>query len=343
MMKNFFIIIVLLSVCAVTNAQNDDALFNSRMPLDMAFSMSIKKVAGTKGDSEYIAHKLYYTNASSIQDSIDAGLKARGNFRLQNCFFPPLWMKIDKKDAKGTLFEGNKKLKLVLPCDNSNGSNELIVREYLCYRLYEEISIYSFKTRLVNIALTELRGKKKKDFNVKGILIEDVDKTAKRVDAKTVDAASVPPTALHDTDALRFDFFQFLIANTDWSKSYQHNSKIIYKKPNFIALPYDFDMSGVVDAHYAVVSMIGDQQLPIEHVTERYYRGYCKPDALTQFVRKEYLAKEEKLLSVPNELKGELPDKEITEIKNYLKQFFDILRSDRLFDDEITGRCRQIN
>jgi hypothetical protein len=213
----------------------------------------------------------------------------------------------------------------------------------LCYRLYEEITPYSFKTRLGNIDLTEQRGKKKRNFQLKGILIEDVDKTAKRLNAKTLDAAVVPPQAMHDTAALRFDFFQFLIANTDWSKSYQHNSKLIYQHPYYIPMPYDFDMSGVVDAPYAVVSMVGDQKLPIEHVTERYYRGYCKPLSLTQYMRKEYLAKEEKLLSIPNELKEELPGKEISEIRDYLEEFFTILKDDQAFNDEIVEHCRQTN
>src|SRR5438045_3565206 len=119
MMKNIFIIIALSLICTIAVAQSDDLLFSDRTPLNIGFSMSIKKVAGSKGDSECIAHKLYYANTNGTKDTIDAGLKARGNFRLQNCFFPPLWMKIDKKNAKGTLFEGNKKLKLVLPCDNS--------------------------------------------------------------------------------------------------------------------------------------------------------------------------------------------------------------------------------
>jgi hypothetical protein len=127
-------------------------------------------------------------------------------------------MKIAKKDAKNTLFEGNKQLKLVLPCHNANDNNELVLREYLCYKLYEAFTPYSFKTRLVNIDLTELRRQNKtKSFTLKGILIEDVDKAAKRLNAKTI-KANIPPNSLNDTMALRFDLFQLLIANTDWSK-----------------------------------------------------------------------------------------------------------------------------
>ena len=340
-MKNIFIIIpVLLFTPEAFTQPKVDSLLDIQTPLNIGLTLSIKQIGGSKEDTSYLAHVLYYYNAAGGKDSIPVGLKARGNFRLAQCYFPPLKMKIAKKAAKNTLFEGNKKLKLVLPCHNANDNNELILKEYLCYKLYEAFTPYSFKTRLVNIDLTEIRRKDKtKSFKLKGILVEDVDKAAKRLNAKAVEL-NVPPNSLDDTMALRFDLFQFLIANTDWSKSYQHNSKLIYEKPNYIPLPYDFDMSGLVDAPYAVVSEVNGQSLPITDVRDRYYRGHCRSAATTDFVRKEYLAKEEHLLSVPDILKGELSDKEIDDIKDYLKEFFTILKDDKLFQMDIVDRCR---
>jgi hypothetical protein len=46
------------------------------------------------------------------------------------------WIKITRKNARGTLFEGNKKLNLVLPCDNNERGNTLILKEFLCYKLF---------------------------------------------------------------------------------------------------------------------------------------------------------------------------------------------------------------
>jgi hypothetical protein len=138
--------------------------------------MSIKEVRKSKADSTWLSHKLYYRNNFGKKDSIKVDLKSRGNFRLNECYLPPLWIKIPKKRAAGTLFQGNKKVKLVLPCNNQKGSNDLILREYICYKLCELITPFAFKTRLVNIDLTELRGKKDKNFQVKGIMIEDLEK-----------------------------------------------------------------------------------------------------------------------------------------------------------------------
>jgi hypothetical protein len=321
---------------------NGDSLFDIKEPLKVQLNLAIKQVGKSKEDTIYISHLLYYWNSNGTYDSMKVGIKGLGNFRLQQCYFPPLWVMLEKKQSKKTLFEGNKKLKLVLPCIHTNSSNVLILREYLCYKLYEEVTPYAFKTRLVNIELTEQRGKNKKIYNQKGIFIEDPDKTAKRFDAKRVKDAELNSAELNDTSALRFDLFQFMISNTDWSKSFQHNCKLIYQKPNYIPIPYDFDMSGFVNAPYAVVSQIGNESLPIQSVKERYYRGDCRSKETTEYVRQEFLAKEEKFLSIPDELEEELSDKEINNIKKYLKEFFTILRNDKSFKNEVLNRCRQL-
>ena len=319
-----------------------DPLFNSQSPLDIAIHISIRQIKKSNGDSSWVSDKLYYNNGGGVNDSIKVELKSRGHYRLTDCYYPPLWIKIDKNSAKGTVFDGNKKLKLVLPCDNRKGHDALISREYLCYKLCEMITPYAFRTRLVNVDMTEQREKQNKNFKLKGILIEDLDKAAKRFDAKAEDL-NIAPGFLHDTSALRFYMFQLLIANTDWSTTAQHNAKLIRQhNGNFISLPYDFDMSGVVNAPYSFVALAGETVLPINNVRERLYRGYCRAPGVTEFVRKEMLAKEKELLSVPDLLKDDLNDKEIKEIKEYLDDFFDMLRNDFSFRTNILEKCRSL-
>jgi hypothetical protein len=320
--------------------QEKDALFDSNQPLKLAFGISIRTIKDAKFDTVYFPEKLYFSDSAGNKDSITMAVKRRGNSRLELCNFPPLWIKIDKTQGANTVFEGNRKLKLVMPCDSRELSNELIMKEYLCYKLYDQVTPYAFKSKLVDIDFTEKRGKKSKTYPIKGILAEDVAKTAKRFSAKVSKHPKVVPAALNDTAALRFDFFQLLIANTDFSKGFQHNSKLLYKNTRYIPLPYDFDMSGVVDAPYAVVSKVGNDELPIESVRERYYRGYCASNELTAMIRAEFLAKEDSILAVPEQFRGNLSNKEIDGLKSYLKEFFDILRNDNIFQREVVRRCR---
>ncbi len=321
--------------------QQADSFFNSQTPLDIGIKISIKEIQKSKNDTTWSGNKLYYRNQKPDYDSIKVELKGRGNFRLKNCYFPPLGIKIKKKQAKGTLFEGNKKFKLVLPCNHQQGSNDLVLLEWLCYKLYEEISPYAFKTRLVNVNVTELKGKKDKNFQLKGIFIEDMEKTLKRLNAKTQKNARFSPSILQDTNALRFYLFQLLISNTDWSELTQHNTRLLdLSNQKYIMMPYDFDMSGVVDAPYALVSAIDNEKLPVNSVRQRYYRGFCRSPEVTEFVRREFIAKKVKLLSITDLLKDELSDKKIKEVKAYLESFFDILEKDNLFTYHVLDKCR---
>ena len=70
--------------------------------------------------------------------------------------------------------------------------------------------------------------------------------------------------------------FQLQVGNTDWSIPEMHNIKLIKVAdaghPSPIAIPYDFDYCGIINANYAVPHEI----LPIESVTERFYMGTCR-------------------------------------------------------------------
>lgn len=318
-----------------------DPLFSEQKPLDLSLKISISSIKDAKKDSVYLTNTLYYRPSSGTYDSIKVDLKGRGNFRFRECYFPPLWIRIKNKDAKGTVFEGNKKLKLVLPCYTRESGNILILKEFLCYKLYEEITPYAFRTRLTNIDLTEERRRNSKTFKIKGILIEDMNKIANRLRARPLPNVKINPAVLNDTVTMRFELFQFMISNTDWSALFQHNAKLIVQGSNkYVSLIYDFDMSGLVNAPYSVVSEINGEKLDINNVTERYYRGYCHSPDVMEFVRREFISKEEKLMTIPDQLKGELSDKEIKGIKEYLKEFFVILRNDRFFKVDILDRCR---
>jgi hypothetical protein len=321
--------------------KNQDLLFDSDTPLDISIRMSIADVKGTKSDSSYVYDTLYYRNSSGIFESVAIKLKGRGNFRFRECYYPPAWIKINRKEAKGTLFEKNRNLKLVLPCRSASGNSQ-IIREYLCYKLFESISGFCFRTRLLNIDFTEVNGKRKRKAALNGILIEDIDDAAKRLDATPQKNRRIHPKLQNDTSAARLYLFEYLISNTDWSVVYQHNMKLIMKPPNiFIYLPYDFDMSGFVDAPYSTVSQIGDQQLPIRHVRQRLYRGYCIAPGAMEYVRQEFLSKKEMLLLIPPKYGSQLSPNNLKNINGYLNEFFKIVADKDLFKKRITNWCRE--
>jgi len=324
--------------CAVAQKSGTPLLFQDEKPLTARLSYAMSKIKESENDTVYFPSVLAYKNEKDGWDSLVIRLRARGDFRRKHCFFSPLRLKIRKNDAKETLFDGNKSLKLVVPCMYAKSSHDLIMKEYLCYQLYKALTPYSFNTRLVDITLGNASGKQVKTYPVLAFFIEDDYLLAKRLNGKVIDSINVRPYQFHDTSAIRHDFFEYMIANTDWSTTFFHNMKIIQTEAKkFMAIPYDFDMAGLVNAPYAVA----DQSLDLISVRQRSYRGFCRKDSLTEFMRAEYIRLEPKLFEVINRFEGSLDPKELAGVRKYMEEFFTILKDDRKFKQSIVQKCRK--
>jgi len=336
MKSNFSFIPLLLALAISGYAQQKQVppLFQEEQPLALSLKFSFKEVKKEKVDSIYFPTYFGYKNDKGQSDSIAIKVRARGNFRRNNCFYPPIRVKFKKKAAEGTPFEDNKDFKLVLPCQTGKTGNDLILKEYLCYKILEPITPYFFHTRLVDLELTDISGKSK-TYSVKSFLIEDDDLIADRFDGKVVEQ-DIHPLTLSDTTSVIFDFYQYLIANTDWSAAQQHNVKIIQTANKKIPLTYDFDMTGLVNAPYATVH----ETLTISNVQERLYRGFCRSESLMQYVRSEYLRLEPEIMKVISDHQALYNEKDYKGIEKFVGEFFETLKSDKKFKDAVLLKCR---
>ena len=232
-------------------------------------------------------------------NDLQVSLRARGNFRRSKCYFPPIKMKIKKSKAEGTLFEGNKNLKLVVPCLLEKEKNDNIIQEFIAYKFYEKISPYYFKTRLVDIEFTEIKKKKTEVHKLTGFLIEDDKRVADRFEGKSFERY-IHPKAMDDLTSVQNSFFQFMIGNTDFSVAYQHNGKLLYVNKKIHPLPYDFDLCGLVDASYAIVN----STLGISSVRDRKYRGFKRDESLLEKVREQIISKKNEFFQIVDSQKS---------------------------------------
>lgn len=315
-------------------------LFASPSILPIKLNYSNKEVNKITNDSTYVKTEISYRQEEGKWRTLNTEIRARGNFRRKNCYFTPIKMKLGKSEAKGTLFEGNKKLKLVMPCLLQKDNNDHVVEEYMAYRLYEVISPYHFKTRLLDIEYSEERGKKTVPHTLKGIFIEDDKKVAARHNGNVLERF-VHPLQQDAHTSIQNAFFQFLIGNTDFSTAYQHNGKLLFIDKKTIPLPYDFDMAGLIDASYSVVSVVQNETIPITEVTQRMYRGFKRDDQLMQLVRKEFLNNKTRLMEAVDALEPNFEDPgEFRKAKKFILDFFPILMDDARFKKEILDQCR---
>ncbi|QOI97992.1 MAG: hypothetical protein HRU69_11090 [Flammeovirgaceae bacterium] len=334
-MKRLLLFLLLLTCPGY--AQEVTPLFRSEEPLSIRLNFSIKELKKNTNDTVYTASVLAYQTTAGTWDSVKIDLRARGHFRRANCSFPPLKVKIKKGQGDKTPFAGNKNLKLVVPCQSGKLYNDLIIKEHLAYQLYKEVTPYYFNTRLVNLSLTDGRGKSAKNHELTGLFIEDDDLVAKRLKAKTYASEKVHPMKLADTATIMQDFFQYMISNSDWSAVQSHNIVVFESKNQLIPVAYDFDMSGLVNAPYGQVSEL----VGTSNVRERVYRGFCRNPELFEYARSEYLRLEPVLLDVVTCFEGKLHPRDSADTRRYLGEFFSTLKSDKSFRENIVQKCRK--
>jgi hypothetical protein len=338
-MKKLFPLIVLLSFFLGQTGFGfqTSVLFQTDDPLPIKMAFSIKDLRKNTNDSTYMDSFLMIESSPGKWDSIPLEMRTRGNFRLTNCYYPPIRIKFKNKKINGTVFEKNKSLKLVLPCQKGKGADSYIGKEYLAYQLLEDITPYHFDTRLVQVNFTNLDDKKGGEISLLGFLIQDDDEVAARFGGKIVEGRKIPPSYMQDSATVRQDFFQFMIGNTDFSTLFLHNQKVLQLPDDtIIPLAYDFDMCGLVNPPYAQVNA----QLGIKSITDRLYRGFCREDVFLQVMRQEFLAKESQFWSTVERYQPYITDTDMKMTKNFLKGFFDVLKNDRLFKDQVILACR---
>jgi hypothetical protein len=157
-----------------------------------------------------------------------------------------------------------------MPC---NG-DDYVIYEWLVYKLYNLVTPESFRARLVKVKLVDEKNKKMPE-SFYGIILESESQMAARNHSVTVKKGMRPQQMMYQA-FLKMAVFEYLIGNTDWSVEYRQNIKLIAADSLSlpVAVPYDFDHAGIVEAPYAKPA----EELKLRSVRERRYRGYCVND-----------------------------------------------------------------
>jgi hypothetical protein len=286
-------------------------------------------------DSIYTVSSIAYQVSDDQWDTLDVKLEARGNFRRENCYFPPVMIKIKKSDAKETAFKGHKKLKLVLPCFDRKDGNDDVIKEFIAYKLFEVISPYHFKTQMLQVDFDDTNDKKEEHYSLAGFVIEDDKKIAKREGAKLI-KRDINPKGMEVITSIRCNLFMYMIGNVDYSTGYQHNCKLLYLDGKIIPIPYDFDMCGFVDPVYGVLPNLEGESLGISNIKQRVYRGFKRDEESFQTVRQEFLSKKVEMLQVLRSFEADFSNpKEYARAEKYILSFFEILENDKKFKRNI--------
>ena len=252
-------------------ATGTDSLFLSdkviRMELRTDFSAIEAERTGTPALHE---GELTYHLRGSAPVTVNVKVMARGNFRLNpaNCSFPPLLIDLSNSEIQNTLFENQKRLKLVTPCQDE----EDLIEEYLIYKMYNEVTDWSLRARLVRIEYFDISIDKKL-FTKYSFFIEDKDRAAERNNASVRDSG-VLTHELNSDNFIKLSVFQYIIGNKDWNV-YLNKNVVLLQPENLsdgvYTIPYDFDFSGLINAQYTQNKVVPEDI----RKERREYHGLC--------------------------------------------------------------------
>lgn len=314
---------------------SNDGLFSSNEPLETKIAFSPKVLRKSNNDTLYFDTPLQY-KANGEWKEMEIGIRARGNFRRATCYYPPVKVDLKKKQTKETMFQGQKKLKLVLPCKKESDKNDNILKELMVYKLFELVTPYHFKTRRLTIEFTDQNKKKTSVETINGFFIEDDKKVAKRAEGKVFERY-IHPMAMDSDASIRNALFQYMIGNTDFSTAYQHNGKLLYVGKKIVPLPYDFDMSGFINPSYAVVN----ETLGIKSIRDRKYRGFKRADEDFQKVREVFIAQKQAMYDIMKSYEADFDSqREFDEAYGYVESFFEIIEDDEAFQKNVISAAR---
>jgi hypothetical protein len=274
-------------------------------------------------------------------------VERRGVKRQEACRFPPIKLRFEKDDVKGSLFQGEKSLKLVTHCQDADRYDQYYIIEMMAYRMYNQVTDYSFRVRplTVNYIDADTGNEEPGRF---AFVIEDDSDVAKRNGLKKLEIPRVSTAQLDPQTASEFALFQLMIANVDWSpligpdpEECCHNTKLIAPRPleadDLIQpVPYDFDTSGLVDAPYAYPPA----NLGIRSVTQRLYRGYCAHNETLPTARQLYRDRQSDIMAVLDS-DPRLAERSKKKASRFLEKFFEILEDDKDFERQVLRKCRK--
>jgi hypothetical protein len=320
----------------------NSALFESDDVIHIQMFADSKEMLRDVGDDRKY-HKAFvrYTFENENQNGLTVKVKTRGNFRRNpaNCNMPPLRIKISKKDrANDKIFKGQYMLKLVVPCRKKQEKfQEYVILEYLIYKTYELFEDVAYRTRLVELELIDSINPDK-SLKMKGFFIEETKQLTDRCGGKVVNFKRFHQENVNREQMTKLAVFQYMIANTDWSVDVGHNIKLFFRENDNvpIAVPYDFDWSGIINAVYAKPA----KNLDITSVRQRTFRGYERSMEEYDPIIKLFNEKKEEVYKLYKNCQW-LSDKTKEATIKYLDEFYEIINDQKKVDKEFIKNCRK--
>lgn len=303
-------------------------LFDNEKLIEISLQFDLTTYFRSKPQEYYLKANITFHLSKTDSINKEIRLKTRGVFRNRYCMFPPIELNFKKAKFGYTDLDKISKLKLVPQCSSGKDKEDYVLREYLAYKLFNVLTDTSFRVRLLTVNYIDTQ-KKRKPVKQFGFFIEPAEMLAARTNSILIKSRNLNQKSIVPKIMDRLALFNFMIGNYDWAVPGLHNVLVI-KSLNYdpygmgIAIPHDFDWTGLVNASYAIPAEI----IGTENVRERVFEGVCRSKEVFRKELDVFLAKKEEFYRVINEFPY-INTKVKKDITGYLDGFFDQLIGSR--------------
>jgi len=333
---------------AAESGDKPPGLFESDQALEVTLSAPWRDIVRDEENQDPYPATITYRDAAGNTFTHQMTVERRGMKRQEACDFPPIRLRFEKDAVKGTMFRGQDSLKMVTHCKAASRYDQYYRLEMLAYRMYNLVTDFSFRVRPLQVTYVDSERNREYDRRF-AFVIEDDSDLAKRNGMKKLRIAYILPSRFDDRTSSQMALFQFMIGNLDWSalkgpdtEECCHNAKLVAPEPftddaKAYPVAYDFDSTGLVYPPYAAPPL----GLGVNKITQRLYRGYCRNDEVAMAeVRRQFLGLEPQIMALV-ERDEMLEERSKNRAGEYLREFFDLLRSDADFDENVVRKCRK--
>jgi hypothetical protein len=272
--------------------------------------------------------KQKYPGVLRLADGVEMPIqfRARGHVRrmARTCDYVPLLVDFEKGAGKNTVFARQEALKLVVQCAGGRDYEQYILKEYLAYKIYNVITKQSFRARLAKVSYVDRATGKAMGTRL-GMFLEDETDVARRLEGRVVELQRLMFDDLDADSLMPAMIFEFMVGNTDVSIYALHNVRIVQRPDKSLhVIPYDFDLSGLVNAPYAIPA----RGLMISKVTDRLYRGPCRNQERVDPYVANFVAKRDQVRALPESIPG-MTKETREETRRFIDDFYTAIKSSK--------------
>lgn len=298
----------------------DQWMYDDYLEITLETDLSIF-TDGSRFDQGYQDADFIYENADGEEEVFDMKIRMRGKFRRKNCTFPPLKLNFDKDDMEARGWYNDDEYKLVTPCVSGPVGREYVLKEYLAYKIYQELSDIHFRVQLVKFTIADRESNKK--HKGWGFIIEDGKTLERRYNVnRCSDCYSLSSNQFNQENLRTTALFQYLVGNADWSVTLNKNIEILQSEADssqFFVVPYDFDYSGFVNPTYAAPN----SDYNLKSVRERVFLSDLSDQDMQPAINKFLEEKQDIMALIKNFKRLNYTARQ--DVMGYIESFYDSL------------------